>query len=174
MQKTKRLFINNIDKLKLEGYTWEIISSKHTEYIINWRNDPDNLIFFDNQNPITTSDQEAFLKNYSDIDRVDFVLLKDELPVGVFNIKNLNTQPEYGALIGDTRFRGIGISSKVKLSVLNYWFNILNQDSIYVTNKKINKKVISSNLKLGFNIFKEDELFFTLKLTKSSFNKFYL
>ena len=37
------------------------------------------------------------------------ILKKEDIPIGVFNIKNLGTMPEYGALIGDELYRGKGI-----------------------------------------------------------------
>lgn len=171
MFKIKQLFIKKIDKLSLEGYTWELINSSHTNYIIKWRNEPSNLIYFNNQEKLTSEDQERFIKEYSHLDRIDIVLIHERKPIGVFNIKNMESIPEYGALLGEKCLRGRGIGFSAKMAIFDYWFNILNQESIYVINKRINKKIITSNLQLGFKVDEENDEFLKLKLTKESFIK---
>ena len=167
----KQQFIDNIDNLVLEGYRWEMLNYTHTEYILEWRNDPRNLILFENQDKLTKDKQYKFLDNYTIYDRIDIVLTLCKKPIGVFNIKNLETAPEYGALIGEEGLRGKGIGFSAKNAIFNYWFNVLDQESIFVKNKKVNKKVIQSNLKIGFELYEEDEQFIILKLDQSVFNK---
>lgn len=171
MFKIKQQFIEKIDKLSLKGYTWELINSSHTNYIIKWRNDPNNLIYFNSQEQLTSEDQEKFIKEYNHLDRIDIMLLQEGEPIGVFNIKNMESIPEYGALLGEKYLRGIGIGFSAKMAIFGYWFNVLNQEYIYVTNKRINKKVITSNLQLGFKVYEENDEFLKLKLSKKSFVK---
>lgn len=171
MLKVKQLFIDNIDYLVLEGFSWEILNSTHTDYILKWRNDPKNLFFFESQDELTKEKQCDFLKNCIFLDRVDIVLIQNHKPIGVFNIKNIASIPEYGALIGEEELRGKGIGFSAKIAIFNYWFNVLDQESIFVKNKKVNTKVIQSNLNIGFELYDEDEHFITLKLDQIVFNK---
>jgi RimJ/RimL family protein N-acetyltransferase len=101
---------------------------------------------------------------------VDLVLVYQN-PIGVFSIKNLENRPEYGALIGDTNFRNKGIGSFAKKVIFKYWFETLNQNEIYVLNKKINKKVLKSNELIGFKIYNENNEEYLLRLTQEVYFK---
>lgn len=169
MYQKKRGFFSNLSQLSTPGYVWEVIANKHNEYILQWRNDPENMKLFDSQELLTLEGQIYFLKFYDQLDRVDLVLQKDNNPIGVFNIKNLETMPEFGALIGDRSYRGKGVGYLAKISILEYWFNVLMEPIIYVRNKKTNVKVLESNLRLGFKIISEDDISITLSLSRESY-----
>ena len=167
----KRRFIENLDQLAcLPGYHWELIAAKHSDFILAWRNDPENLRFFEGQDSLTIEKQADFLNRYDELDRVDLVLVKD-VPLGVFNIKNLTAFPEYGALIGSLEYRGKGLGFQVKKAIFDYWFNVIGMDRIYIKNRLINENGISSNLKIGFKQVGLDEQFVTLELSRQQFNQ---
>ncbi|WP_018479675.1 GNAT family N-acetyltransferase [Pontibacter roseus] len=174
MSKIKQICIDKLSQLiPIEGTRWELISHAHTPSIVNWRNDPNNLIFFEQQNKLREEEQTDFVNNYNKLDRIDLVLIGNG-PIGVFSIKNLTTMPEYGALIGEKQYRGKGIGSKAKYSLFDYWFIELNQEVIYTKNKTNNTKVLESNLALGFekmvNAQKNDD-FILMRLLKSTYLK---
>ena len=170
MYPKKEFFLHNLSQLSIEGFSWEVIDNSHSNFILKWRNNPNNLKFFDNQKVLTLNDQIDFLNNYNKLDRIDLILKKEDIPIGVFNIKNLGTMPDYGALIGDELYRGKGIGLLAKNSILDYWFNVLDETIIYVKNKRINKKVIESNLRLGFGFYDEDDEYVILSLDKETYN----
>lgn len=170
MYPKKDFFLRNLAQLSIEGFSWKVMDNSHSNFILKWRNNPDNLKFFDNQKVLTLNDQIDFLNNYDKLDRIDLILKKEDIPIGVFNIKNLETMPEYGALIGDMFYRGKGIGLLAKNSIFDYWFNVLEETVIYVKNKRINKKVIESNLHLGFDFYDEDEEYVILSLDKETYN----
>lgn len=169
----KKLFIDNIHLLNTNHreYTWELISQNHSKVIVDWRNSVENLQYFENQKRITLEEQELFLKQYCEFERVDLVLALKNKPIGVFNVKNLGSMPEYGALIGEKSFRGKGIGAWAKKEILNLWFNVLNQSSIYLRNRLDNEKVIDSNRNSGYEVVLKDEFFVIFKVTKEQYNR---
>ena len=166
----KNRFIENLDKLEcISGYKWELIADKHSSYILKWRNDPKNTALFEDISTLTIEKQMVFINQYDELDRVDLVLVKTDfgidIPIGVFNIKNLETSPEYGALIGDERLRDKSLGYNVKIAIFKFWFDVIGMDEILVKNKIQNQKIIANNLKMGFKKLKLDSSLITLKLT---------
>lgn len=165
----QELFLSKLNLISQidENYSLEVLGYKHTDDILSWRNNPNNLELFENTSLITRDSQNKFIDNYISLDRVDLVLNFKGEAVGVFNIKNLKEKPEYGSLIGDINFRGKGLGTIVKKNIIQYWFEVLNQKEIYVKIKSQNQFLIDSNIKLGFKFdCKEGELT-VLKLTKN-------
>lgn len=168
--KIKKEFIERLEELEApKGYSWELISEKHAPTIVKWRNDPEILSFMEMENKLQLKDQLEFIKNYDSFDRVDIVLYHSAKPIGVFNIKNFESLPEYGAIIGESEYRGKGLGSHVKMLIFKYWFMTLNKDEIFVRNKLSNEKIIRSNESWGFQKFKEEQSFVMLKLNKQDF-----
>jgi len=167
----KNRFIANLDKLEcIPGCKWELIADKHSSYILQWRNNPNNLSLFEDISTLTIEKHKAFLNRYDKLDRVDLVLVKNNAmdifdPIGVFNIKNLETSPEYGALIGDEKLRDGGIGYNVKKAIFRYWFNVMGMNEILVKNKIENQKIIANNFKMGFRTVKFEPPLITLALS---------
>lgn len=154
---------------QLEFISWDILSDQYIKEIVRWRNDIDNRQFFESQETVTEDSQHNFLEDYDKYDRADFILLYNKLPVGVFNIKNLNTFPEYGSLIGEKQYRGKRLGALAKSLIFNLWFEILDQEELYLKNRRNNTKVLDSNHKRGYSIFEEDEEYITFKVDKKSY-----
>ena len=70
-------FIDANKKFKFlePDFTFEVIDDKYTDYIIKWRNEPSNFKFFADQDKLTKAKQQKFLKNYSSLNRIDFILV---------------------------------------------------------------------------------------------------
>lgn len=156
---------------KLDHIGWEILTDRHTEKIIEWRNASENKQFFESQDIVTVETQRNFLKNYEMYDRIDLVLLFDNIPIGVFNIKNLNSFPEYGSLIGDSKYRNKGLGSLAKALIFKLWFDILNQKELYLRNRKNNHNVVISNQNKHYSVFDEDEQYITFRVDKDAYTK---
>jgi len=168
----KKLFFEKIFCFPVVGREYSVVplGIEHSEEVVKWRNNPKNLELFENTNMITLESQRVFMTTYDEKDRVDLVLLFREQPIGVFNIKNLECFPEYGALIGEESFRGLGLSSKMKKAMLEFWFNILDQHSIFVKLRSKNEYVIKSNLRIGFEFVDNEGELTILKLDKERWN----
>src|SRR5690606_28837955 len=131
---------------------------------------PNNSALFEDISKLTIEKQKAFLDQYDKLDRVDLVLVKDDLisiniPIGVFNIKNLETSAEYGALIGDEKLKNKNLGYNVKLTIFKFWFDVMEMKEILVKNKIQNQKIINNNLKMGFRTLKLEPPIVTLVLS---------
>ncbi len=167
--KIKKEFINRLGELEAPiGFSWDLIEEKYATNIVKWRNDPEILSFMEMDNKIKLEDQLKFLKNYDSFDRVDIILSANK-PVGVFNIKNFESHPEYGAIMGEAAYRGKGLGSQVKLLIFKYWFITLNKEEIFVKNKLSNDKVIKSNEGWGFEKYREEGNYMILRLKRQDF-----
>lgn len=79
---------------------------------------------------------------------------KDE-PIGfvnLFSIDKLKKQGEMGVVIGDKRYWKKGIGYKSVSTVLDYIFNELNIDRIYIETGESNIAALTLFEKLGFNV----------------------
>ncbi|MCC8358752.1 GNAT family N-acetyltransferase [Salinimicrobium sediminilitoris] len=167
--KTKKEFINGLADLEApKGFSWDLIGEKYAPDIVRWRNDPEILSFMEMDNKLKLEEQLRFLENYDSFDRVDLILSAKK-PVGVFNIKNFESHPEYGAIMGEADYRGKGLGSQVKLLIFKYWFITLNKEEIFVKNKLSNNKVIKSNEGWGFEKYREEGNYIMLRLKKQDF-----
>jgi len=167
-KKIKLEFIEKIPSIKLidESYKLELINHKHTKCIVAWRNDPSNLELFENGEDLTEQIQSNFISNYNNYNRVDLVLNYKNKPIGVFNVKNLDSVPEYGSLIGEKEFRGKGLNNVIKKAIINFWFYELNHKVIYVKIKEKNQFLIDSNIKIGFKKIRMEGELIVLELKK--------
>ena len=155
-------FINS-DKIKEildSGFSFEIIDKKHTKYVIKWRNNPEILSQFLNQEKLTEKKQNNFLKNYQALNRIDFILIDKftREPCGSFYLTNLfSEKPEIGKLIGNKKIRGRGIAYKATRVLLKFAFEELKMKNIYAITKSDNIANIHLNKKLGFTVISEEE-----------------
>ena len=166
-------FINS-DKMKEildSGFSFEIIDKKHTKDVIKWRNDPEILSQFINQEKLTEKKQNKFLKNYQALNRIDFILIDKftREPCGSFYLTNLfSKKPEMGKLIGNKKIRGRGIAYKATRVLLKFVFEELKMKNIYAITKSDNVANIHLNKKLGFTVISEEErdgrIFITMTL----------
>ena len=141
-------------------FSFEIIDKKHTKYVIKWRNDPEILSHFFNQEKLTEKKQDKFLKDYEMLKRIDFILV-DKLtrePCGSFYLTNLfSEKPEIGKLIGNEEIRGKGIAFNATKVLLKFAFEELKIKDIYAITEFDNVANIHLNKKLGFTIIGEEE-----------------
>ena len=156
-------FIKNNKKCKFldPDFAFEIIDSRHTNYIIKWRNEPSNFQFFVDKEKLNKTKQHMFLKNYTSLNRIDFVLVdkKTREPYGTFSLTNIfSNRPEIGKLLGNTEIRGKGVAYRATMVLLNFAFEYLKLKKVYsvtrfdnISNKHVNKK-------LGFKIIGNEKI----------------
>ncbi|MGG5617849.1 GNAT family N-acetyltransferase [Myroides odoratimimus] len=169
----KDRFFNYLELFPFLGqdFSVEKLNFKHTPFIVEWRNNPCNLKLFENSISITNETQDNFIRNYSTLNRVDIVVNYKDMPIGVFNIKNLDKEPEYGSLIGNNDFRGKGYGNLIKKAFFEYWFNVLEQDVIYSKIKDENRFLLDSNLRKGFSFVRFENELTVVKLEKKIYNE---
>ena len=173
---TFNLLVKKINTLPvIEGFNFEILNSSHTKDIVAWRNNRENNKLFFSREKYTVKKQELFLEKYEEYDRFDIVL-KDKvnnITVGVFSIKNISGKPEIGKLMGNTDYRGRGLSKKVTGILIKYFFeNSIHENVIAYTQVK-NIINININLKLGFRIIDimkiANDDYYLMELNKKDF-----
>ena len=156
---------NFIDSRKCEfldpDLAFEIIDDKHTNHIIKWRSDPSNFSFLAEQEKLTKTKQRKFLKNYTSLNRIDFILVDKQTrkPHGTFSLKNIfSDRPEIGKLLGTKELRGKGIAYKATKALLSFAFRELNLKKVYAITKPDNISNIRLNQKLGFKIIGNEKI----------------
>lgn len=174
----KDQFFFNLARLTApKGYIWEVIGDKHTPWILQWRNNPANSGFYAKHRVVTEAEQVDFLNRYEGFDRIDLVLVHEikDTPIGVFSIKNFETQPEHGRIIGDKENRGLGLGKSATVCILDYWFNVLGMRFMLAQTRTSNNINISLNLKLGYEVGTVVEIngdsYVQMLLKKERFNK---
>ena len=160
-----KIATNFIDSRKCEfqdpDLAFEIIDDKHTNHIIKWRNDPSNFSIFAVQEKLTKTKQRKFLKNYTSLNRIDFILVDKQTrkPHGTFSLKNIfSDRPEIGKLLGTKELRGKGIAYKATKALLSFAFRELNLKKVYAITKPDNISNIRLNQKLGFKIIGNEKI----------------
>ena len=156
-------FIDANKKFKFlePDFTFEVIDDKYTDYIIKWRNEPSNFKFFADQDKLTKAKQQKFLKNYSSLNRIDFVLVgkKTRKPHGTFSLTNVfSNRPEIGKLLGTKEIRGKGIAYRATKTLLNFAFRELNLKKVYAITRSDNIANNHLNKKLGFKIIGSEKI----------------
>ena len=142
-------------------FTFEVLSKKHTESVIKWRNEASNFKFLADQAKLTKSKQEKFLKNYSSLNRIDFVLIdkKTKSPHGTFSLTNVfSDRPEIGKLLGTREIRGKGIAYRATKTLLDFAFIELNLKKVYAITRSDNVANNHLNQKLGFKIIGNEKI----------------
>ena len=160
-----KIATNFIDSRKCEfldpDLAFEIIDDKHTNHIIKWRNDPSNFSIFAVQEKLTKTKQRKFLKNYTSLNRIDFILVDKQTrkPHGTFSLKNIfSDRPEIGKLLGTKELRGKAIAYKATKALLSFAFRELDLKKVYAIIKPDNISNISLNQKLGFKIIGNEKI----------------
>jgi RimJ/RimL family protein N-acetyltransferase len=113
------------------------------------------LTMFDRQ--MTKEREEAILadmiKNNSQI--FSIVTQEEEKLIGscsLFDIDKQDRKAELGIMIGDKSFRQKGYGKEALKLLLDYGFNILNLNNIYLKVFEYNKIAINCYLRLGFKV----------------------
>ena len=156
-------FVNASKKFKFlePDFKFEVIDDKHTEHIIKWRNEPSNFKFLADQDKLTKSKQQKFLKNYSALNRIDFILIdkKTRRPHGTFSLTNVfSDRPEIGKLLGTKEIRCKGIAYRSTKTLLDFAFRELNLKKVYSITRSDNIANNHLNQKLGFKVIGSEKI----------------
>ena len=172
----RKLFKENHRFFKLpEGFNFEFIDEKHTDFIISCRNDSKIIDLSLSKTELTIEKQQLFLEQYQNMDRIDLILtdILSLNPVGIFTIKNISKQPELGKIIGNNDYKGKGLAKAASKSIIDFGFRILNLKKIYAVTRSDNTINIALNGKLGFQIqeviTKKKQEWLIMSLTANTF-----
>lgn len=130
------------------------ITYDDTEDIIRWRNSDSVRSRFIDQRLFTKESHEYWLKNFVETGKVaQFIILLDGKGVGSVYLRDIDRDErsaEYGIFIGEESARGKGVGTKSASLILEYAFNDLKLEKIFLRVYKDNAGAVKSYEKAGF------------------------
>ena len=103
---------------------------------VEWINNLENNQFLHYDIPLCVEKTEKwFDSHFGDMSRYDAIIEADGVAVGtigLLNIDNKNSKAEYYVAMGETTFKGKGIAKKASYLILEYGFNKLKLNRIYL------------------------------------------
>lgn len=136
-------------KVSIRKFTFDDIPNK-----IEWINNPDNNRYLHYDLPLEYEKTvKWFLNNQDRDDRYDAVIEVDGVPVGLIGLLSIdkrNNKAEYYISMGLTSYKGKGVAAQASRLILNYAFNELKLNRIYLFTESDN--IIAQRLfeKIGF------------------------
>ncbi|MDO9581445.1 MAG: GNAT family N-acetyltransferase [Bacteroidales bacterium] len=134
------------------------------QYRVQWLNNPKANIFIGEKNSKTTrTKQSKWFDDYEKNKNKKFFTICDEnKPIGFMGLSHIDKvskKAEVFIIIGDDNYRGKGYGKKSLKYLINYGFNMLRLEKIYLGVYEKNKSAIFSYKSVGFKvegIFKKD------------------
>ena len=145
--------------ISLRDFTVDDIDRK-----ITWINDPDNNKYLHYDIPLEYPKTLAWFRNKDDNTRIDCVIEYDNIPVGVIGLLGIddkNKKAEYYITIGDKQYKHKGIATKASLLILEYAFEALELNKVYLNVDADNEIACRLYERVGFaceGYFREDLL----------------
>lgn len=141
------------------------ITENDTSNIVKWRNAKSVVENFIYRTPLT---EQAHLNWYETRIKTgevaQFIIVDEQskTDVGSVYLRDIDKQNrkcEFGIFIGDENCRGKGIGSAAAKLILDYAFDVLNMNKVFLRVFAFNERAIKSYEKAGFKIegtFKQD------------------
>ena len=144
--------------ITLRKFTAEDIPNK-----VRWINDESNNTYLHYELPLELEKTQCWFDNIKNkADRYDAVIEADGVSIGVIgllNIDSVNLKAEYYITLGEASYKRKGISYIASQQLLEYAFDVLDLNKVYLNVDANNIAACNLYEKLGFNcegIFKED------------------
>lgn len=139
------------------------IENRDTQNIVKWRNAPEVSQFFIDRRLLTPQGHKEWLeKRVSTGEVAQFIIELNEAPVGSVYLRDIdlnNQKAEYGIFIGEERALGQGVGTKAGLLCLQYGFETLKLNRIFLRVFAENQRAVRSYEKIGFScegIFRQE------------------
>lgn len=130
------------------------IERKDTDNIIRWRNSDGVRLKFIDQRLFTKESHEAWLSKFVDTKKVaQFIISVDGEDVGSIYLRDIDYDEktaEYGVFIGEESARGKGVGYEATGLILDYAFNDLLLDKVFLRVYADNEHAIRSYERSGF------------------------
>ena len=121
---------------------------------VEWINNPDNSQFLHYDIPISVSGTEKWFDSHvGDESRYDAVIEADGVPVGTIGLLSIdrkNYKAEYYIAMGETDYKGKGVAKKASRLILDYGFEKLGLNRIYLFTEVENESAQRLFEKVGF------------------------
>lgn len=126
------------DKISIRKFKEEDIKNK-----IKWINDPNNNQFLHYDLPLEYEKTRLWYEKIKQKEnRFDAVIEYNNIPVGIIGLLNIdmkNQKAEYYITIGEQDYKGKGIAYEASRQLLDYGFNILKLNKIFLYTEVDNK-----------------------------------
>ena len=139
------------------------ITVKDTDNIIKWRNKSSVNQYFIYRKPFTKESHLNWFHNKVQTGEVaQFMILVDDEPIGSIYLRDIdhkNKKCEYGIFIGEESNCGKGFGKMASKLVIDYAFNELKLNKIFLRVFSTNIRAIKCYEKIGFKhegLFRED------------------
>lgn len=103
---------------------------------MEWINNPENNQFLHYDIPISVEGTEKWFDSHiNDINRFDAVMEADGVPVGTIGLLSIdwkNSKAEYYVAMGETAYKGKGVAKEASRLILQYGFEKLGLNRIYL------------------------------------------
>ena len=140
-----------------EGVNLRTIEKNDTADIILWRNNPEVRKYFINQELITEQGHLNWLKEYVLTGKAEqFIIINNETDhsmgsVYLRDIDKKNRKAEFGIFIGEDEYQGHGYGAQIISLILQYGFNVLDLNKIFLRVLADNIRAIRCYEKAGFH-----------------------
>ncbi len=137
------------DNIVVRGFTIDDVPDK-----VEWINNTVNNKYLHYDLPLETEKtRKWYIKNKDREDRIDAVIEVDGIPIGLIGLLQIdkkNKKAEFYICIGKSQYRGKGIALKASRMLVNYGFNKLLLNKIYLFTEVENKPAQNLFSKIGF------------------------
>ena len=103
---------------------------------VEWINNPENNQFLHYDIPISVDGTEKWFDSHiNDMNRFDAVMEADGVPVGTIGLLSIdrkNSKAEYYVAMGETAYKGKGVAKEASRLILQYGFEELGLNRIYL------------------------------------------
>lgn len=156
------------------GITFKALSEANLEMVRIWRNSDDVRFFMQYQEIITPEQQQTWFQQLDKSTNYYFVTYQNEIPFGLYNIKDVDFNigiGELGVFLKNRNIWETDCSMRGSIAILKFAFEILNLNTLKSHVLKTNKKVLVYNQQMGFQINEkvDDAISFELLLKKEDF-----
>lgn len=121
---------------------------------VEWINNPDNNRFLHYDIPLEIEKTQKWFDNNSDrTDRYDAVIEVDGVPcgtIGLLSIDRISNKAEFYIAMGETFLKGKGVATYAGRLILDYGFNVLGLNRIYLFTEVENVPAQRLFEKIGF------------------------
>ena len=130
------------------------LSLSDTSNIVKWRNSPEVKKNLYSQEDVTEEQHTNYYHKFIETGKIaQFVIVADGVDCGTTFLKHIDQdkkEAEFGIFIGESDYRGKGISSVATRKMVEYGFNVLELKRIYLTVLEDNIPAIKGYIKAGF------------------------
>lgn len=137
-----------MNNIKLREFTEKDIEKK-----IEWINNPDNNEYLHYNIPLNLEDTIKWFMTKNNNKRCDMVIEYGGIPVGIIGIINIDKKKgEYYITLGESEYKRKGISFEASKQILNYAFDVLNLEKVWLCVDEENIAARRLYEKIGFRL----------------------